>query len=501
MDFLSKEKIEITPQVKNFLDKEQLLYIDGQWQFSIHNKNYTTINPATEQILATVQEAEIEDVDLAVAAARNSFEEGEWRETSLEDRRETLKRLGDLILENRETLAILETLDTGKPIRESYEGDIFRAAKNFHFFADYTEEMKDLVFQSGEDTHTAFREPLGVAALVTPWNLPLYLETWKIAPALLMGNSIVLKPSELTPLTASYFTHLVHTSGLLPKGVFNLVHGFGEKAAGETLVSHKRIDAISFTGETGTGRAIMRSAATGPTRVSFELGGKGASLLFDSCDLDLAVSEVIRAGFRNQGQICLATPRILISEKIYDAFKEKLLNAVKNIKVGDPLSPSTTMGALIGKDHYGKVTSYLNKIEPPAKMIYGGKRPNHLPKGYFLEPTIIEGVGDKHPISCEEIFGPVISLHKFKTEEEAIRLTNATPYGLSASVYSTDEKQIERVTRAIRIGLVWVNCWFARDLRVPFGGQKKSGIGREGGKWSLDFYSEWKSVCVRKHAK
>lgn len=499
--FLEREKIPVPEKIKTFLSHPQMFYWNGEWQRGKQNKSYATLNPATGDVLSEFLEAGSLEVNQAVQSGRDAFEKGEWRLLSIAKRAETLNRIGDLILKHREELAVLETLDTGKPIRESFEGDIFRAAKNFHFFAEYVSEVSDLVFQQEKDVHTAFREPLGVVALITPWNLPLYLETWKIAPALLMGNSIVLKPSELTPLTASYLVHLIHEAKLLPKGVLNLIQGLGENSSGEMLVKHHGIDAISFTGETQTGRAIMKSAADGLTRVSFELGGKGASCIFESSDLDLAVSEVVRAGFRNQGEICLATPRILIQETVYEVFKEKLLKAVDAIQVGDPLSPQTTMGALISEEHLNKVKGYLRLVESPAKILRGGDRPSHLANGNFLSPTVIEGLPLEHPISREEVFGPVISLYSFQTEEEAVRIINNTPYGLSASIYSQDEKQIERVSRQIRVGLVWVNCWFARDLRVPFGGQKKSGIGREGGKWSLDFFSEWKSVCVRNHGK
>ena len=259
--FLSKEKIEPSDKVRNFLKTRQQLYINGEWVDGSQNKYYTTLNPATGEILSEVREGGAKDIQNAVLAATTAFEDSEWRGFSIEERADTLRSIADLILKNREDLAVLETLDTGKPISESYDGDILRSASNFQFFADYSKEIQDLEFKNDRETHTAFREPLGVVALVTPWNLPLYLETWKIAPALLMGNSIVLKPSELTPLTASYFTHLLHQSGILPRGVFNLVHGFGENSAGEALVSHPGVNGISFTGETSTGRAIMRSAA------------------------------------------------------------------------------------------------------------------------------------------------------------------------------------------------------------------------------------------------
>ena len=455
------------------------------------------MNPATEEDLSWVVLSDKVDVESSIKTARISFDSGAWSKLSLSERAKTVRRLGDLILEHRAPLAILESLDTGKPIFETYEGDIPRAASNFHFFAEFAAEDETLKFKNGPDEHTAFREPLGVVALITPWNLPLYLETWKIAPALMMGNSIVLKPSELTPLTACYFAELTLKAGL-PTGVFNVIHGFGDKAAGEFLVSDPGIDAISFTGETSTGRAIMRSAAVGPTRVSFELGGKGATVVFEDADVEAAVQETLRAGFRNQGQICLATPRVFIHEKVYGKFKELFVQKAKEIKVGNPLNYTTRMGSLIGREHWEKVMGYVCRVEAPLKILTGGDRPKEVRRGAFLAPTIIENVHFDHPISREEIFGPVVSLYSFKDEEEVVKEVNSTQYGLSASIWSRDLAKAERVSRAVHSGLVWINCWFARDLRVPFGGQKRSGVGREGGKHSLDFFSEWKSVCVRR---
>lgn len=490
----SGKTIEIPEFLSQWLKGKKRSYVNGEWKDS---KNvFWTTNPATEEKLSEICEASKEDVENAVESARRAFETGEWRTKGLEERRKTIRQIGDLILEHRSALAILESLDTGKPIRESFEGDILRSATNFHFFADFIENEKTLTFKNGHDTHEAFREPLGVVVLITPWNLPLYLETWKIAPALLMGNSVILKPSELTPLTAAYFTEILESIGL-PKGVFNLVHGFGENSAGAFLTSHSGIDAISFTGETSTGRAIMKSAAVGPTRVSFELGGKGANIVFDDADLDAVVQESLRSSFRNQGEICLALPRIYVQKGVYPEFLKRFVAKAESLRVGNPLNYQTEMGALIGKEHFDKVTSYLKRVEPPARFVTGGKRPSGLEKGYYLSPTVIEGVSQTHPVTCEEIFGPVVSVYSFDSEAEVIGYANETQYGLSCSIWTTNEERARRVASQVRSGLVWVNCWFQRDLRVPFGGQKRSGVGREGGKHSLDFFSEWKSVCYR----
>ncbi len=488
--------VELPPTLKAWLVRRKRLFIGGEWTEGKGGKAFSTVNPATEETLAEISLAEREDVDRAVTVARAAFERGDWARKSLRERAALVRRIGDLVLEHRAPLAVLESLDTGKPIRESFEGDILRGAQNFHFFADYALHEESLLFPNGTETHQAFREPMGVVALITPWNLPLYLETWKIAPALVMGNSVVLKPSELTPLTAAYFAELVEQAGL-PPGVFNVVQGFGEGSTGEFLVSHPGIDAISFTGETSTGRAIMKAASAGPTRVSFELGGKGSSVVFEDAPLDQAVAECARAAFRNQGEICLASPRIFIAGSRYDEFTEKFLAKVKEIKVGDPLSYDTTMGALISQEHLNKVTGYIRGVEAPGRILTGGSRPASPGRGYFLQPTVLAGIGLDHPVSREEIFGPVVSLYPFSSEEEAIGAVNSTPYGLSASVWTRDLERANRTARAIRTGLVWVNCWFVRDLRVPFGGQKRSGLGREGGKHSLDFFSEWKSVCIK----
>ncbi len=494
----SGKAVAIPATLSAWLGRAKPLWIGGKPVAS--GSLFDDVNPATETVLSQIALAGEGEVNHAVEAARDAFDDGRWSRLPLAKRAEHLSRLADLIDLHCPALALLESLDTGKPIREAFEGDIPRAARNFRFFRDFALAEKPLVFESLGDKHVAEREPMGVVGLITPWNLPLYLESWKLAPALLMGNSVVLKPSELTPLTAAYLAELVHEAGI-PDGVFNLVHGFGEESAGAYLTRHPGVDAISFTGETGTGRAIMKAAAVGPTRVSFELGGKGASVVFEDADLDKAVAETLRGGFRNQGEICLATPRVFVHESKYQAFVEKFAEGARALRVGDPLNYTTQMGALISREHFDKVSGYLGKVRPPARFLAGGGRPRHLSRGHFLEPTVIEGLELSHPISREEVFGPVVSVYSFKDEKEVIRAVNDTPYGLSASLWTTDTKRAERVARELRHGLVWVNCWFVRDLRVPFGGQKRSGLGREGGGHSLDFYSEWKSVCYGGAAK
>ncbi|MCB0406131.1 MAG: aldehyde dehydrogenase [Bdellovibrionales bacterium] len=491
-DIQSGLDVVIPPFVRDWLAAPKHHVIDGKFVASA--TSFETIYPGDGSVLATVSRGGKEEIDAAVAAAKQSFERGDWRCRSLDERCTALERLGALILEHLPVLALLESLDTGKPLRESFEGDIPRVARNFKFFAEFARQEGSACYPQGNTLHYSQREPLGVVALVTPWNLPLYLESWKLAPALAMGNSIVLKPSEWTPLTAAYFAEFLLPKVGIPSGVVNVVHGFGDGEAGEFLVSHPHVSAISFTGETQTGRAIMRSAAVGPTRLSFELGGKGASVVFADADLDKAAEVCTRAAFRNQGQICLASPRVFVEATCFEAFTEKLAARARNIKLGNPLNYQTEMGPLIGSTHFEKVKSYLSLLKAPARVWAGGETRS---PGFYVEPTVVSGLPLDHAISCEEIFGPVVSVYPFKTENEVIEAVNATPYGLSASVWTRNGDRAHRVSNALRCGLVWVNAWFLRDLRVPFGGQKRSGLGREGGAFSLDFYSEWKSVSIQ----
>lgn len=493
--FLEKKTLVPPDSLRSWLGQPVRNYVGGEWVTEA--ERFETLHPATNETLAEVSVTSKATLDRAVSSARAAFEKGEWAKKDVQERCEVLRRLGDLVMENRATLALLESLDTGKPISESYEGDIPRAASNFHFFASAAAQEPEKLYRSQGYAHLGIREPLGVTALITPWNLPLYLETWKIAPALAMGNSVILKPSELTPLTAAYFCELVAAANV-PDGVFHCLQGFGEKAVGEWLVSHPEIDAISFTGETSTGRAIMRSASSQLAKVSFELGGKGAALIFDDADLDAAVATSIRASFRNQGQICLALPRIFVQRKVYSEFLTKFIEQAKKIKVGNPLDFETTMGALISKEHLAKVESYVTPLSS-SQIVLGGKRPE-LPapwrNGNYLSPTIAIDVEASHVLNKEEVFGPVVSVIPFDDTDAAVREVNATPYGLSASLWTRDLPRATQVAKNIRAGMVWVNQWFVRDLRVPFGGQKDSGLGREGGEQSLNFFSEWKSLCL-----
>lgn len=478
-----------------------LHWINGEAVASQSGKTFKNLNPATGELLCQVASGDSADIDTAVKAAQTAFESGPWPQMSLKERCQILKTIGDLILENRETLARAETLDTGKPITESMTGDIPRAAENFHFFADYAPALSEEFFTNGPDEHhLALREPLGVVGLITPWNLPLYLATWKIAPCLAMGNTCVLKPAEWTPTTAFLLAKITQQAGL-PPGVLNVVQGFGPNSAGEALTRHPDVKAISFTGEGSTGKAIMAAASDTLKKISLELGGKGATILFADANLEEAIPTAIRAAYRNQGQICLAGSRLLVQEKIFNKVIKKLVKEVKAIRVGDPLDPNTQMGSLVHKNHAEKVMAYMTLAEEEGRLLTGGQRPTKLPfhlvDGCFLTPAVVVEVAHTARVCQEEIFGPLLPVVPFQTEADAIDMANSTPYGLSASVWSQDVDRCHRVARSIRSGLVWVNCWFKRDLRTPFGGMKASGVGREGGRDSLAFFSEAKTVTYQ----
>lgn len=488
------------PDQQQAVLKDVRHFINGEFVASVSGKTFDNINPATGQVIAQIAEGGAEEIDRAARAAKKAFESGVWSKLPMRERCKKLAEIGDRILEKVETFALAETLDTGKPITESLTGDIPRSAQNFHFFAEAAAQMGEECFTVGPDErHFAVREPLGVAGLITPWNLPLYLSSWKIAPALAMGNSVILKPAEWTPTTATLLAEIIREADL-PPGVFNVVHGFGKDGAGEALTRHPDVSAISFTGETSTGKAIMHAAADSLKKVSFELGGKGANVIFDDADLDEAVPTAVRAAFRNQGQICLAGSRLFVQRSALDRFLPRLTEAVKAIQVGDPLLKETQMGAVISTEQLTKIEDYITIGKTEGRLLTGGERiqlKGSLEKGLFLAPTLFCDLNNQSRLCQEEIFGPVLPVVPFDTEEEVLEMINSVPYGLSASIWSTDVNRCHRVSREIRTGIVWVNCWFARDLRTPFGGQKASGVGREGGRYSLEFFSEAKAICYR----
>lgn len=474
-------------------------FINGEFVPSASGETFDDLNPATGEVIANVARGGEAEIHQAAMAAEKAFNEGPWPKMSLKERCAIVRRIGDLILERKEVLAAAETRDTGKPITESLEGDIPRSALNFHFFADYAPALhEDCYTVDAWERHFAVREPVGVVGLITPWNLPLYLATWKIAPALVMGNTIILKPAEWTPYTATLLGEIAQEAGL-PPGVLNIVHGFGAHSAGEALTRHPAVHAISFTGETTTGKAIMSAASGTLKKLSFELGGKGANILFADANLEEALPTAVRAAYRNQGQICLAGSRLFVQEAILDQVIEEMTRRVQAIRVGDPLRPDTQMGAVVSAEQLSKIEEYIAVGKAEGHCLTGGQRLAEFPGGNFLSPALFSGLPNGSRVCQEEVFGPVLPIISFKTEDEVVQMVNSTPYGLSSSIWSRDVDRCHRVSKGIRTGLVWVNCWFARDLRTPFGGMKASGIGREGGRYSLDFFSEAKTVCYRYH--
>ncbi|OQP05260.1 5-carboxymethyl-2-hydroxymuconate semialdehyde dehydrogenase [Geobacillus sp. 46C-IIa] len=472
-------------------------FINGRFLPSQSGKTFPNINPATGEVIGTVCEGGKEEIDLAVAAARRALD-GPWKRMTTGERIAVLRRIGDLILERKEELARLESLDTGKPYSLSLTLDIPRAAYNFHFFADYLRSVGTEAYQTDEVAiNYSIRRPVGVVGLINPWNLPLLLLTWKLAPCLAAGNTAVIKPAEWTPLTATVLAEICKEAGV-PDGVVNVVHGFGPDSAGSALTEHPDVDAITFTGETTTGKVIMAAAAKSLKKLSYELGGKNPNIIFADADLDEAIETTLKSSFMNQGEVCLCGSRIYVERSIYKQFLQKFVAKTKELVVGDPFDPKTNVGALISEEHYERVMGYIELAkEEGGRILTGGKRPDGLDQGYYLEPTIIVGVHRNCRIVREEVFGPVVTVMPFDEEEEVIAQANDTHYGLSATIWTNDLRRAHRVAARIEAGIVWVNTWFLRDLRTPFGGMKQSGIGREGGMHSFEFYSELTNICIK----
>jgi aminomuconate-semialdehyde/2-hydroxymuconate-6-semialdehyde dehydrogenase len=487
--------MQTTEAKTNIKPIDSLHYIDGKYIPLENGKTFENINPATEEVLGLVAEGGKEEVDQAVKVARKALK-GEWGNMPLKQRSNILRKIGDLILERQDELAALETLDTGKPLWLSTNVDIDRAANNFYFFADYMTTVGTEAYQQDDVAmHYAIRRPVGVVGLINPWNLPLFLLTWKLAPALAAGNTAVMKPSEVTPMTATVLAEICKDAGL-PDGVVNIVHGFGE--TGAAITSHADVDAIAFTGETITGTEIMKAAAPTLKKLSFELGGKNPNVIFADADMEDVIDTTLRSSFINQGEVCLCGSRVYVERPAYDEFLEKFVARAKELTVGDPFDPDTKVGALVSEEHYNKVLSYLDIAkEEGGTFLLGGKAAEGFDKGFFVEPTVITGLGKDSRCVREEIFGPVITVIPFDTEEEVMEQVNDTHYGLSASLWTSDIKRATRLSAQIEAGIVWVNTWFLRDLRTPFGGMKHSGIGREGGAHSFDFYSELTNITLK----
>lgn len=483
-------QLDIPFHLENFIGGNFIAPLSGQF---IDN-----FNPATGEVSGQIPDSNEKDVAVAVQAAQKAFTT--WSVTPLEKRFEILNRIAELIDANKEQLALAESNDNGKPLWLSRRVDIPRASANFRFFATgimhfaaESHQMEDAAI------NYTLRQPIGVVGCISPWNLPLYLFTWKIAPALAAGNCVIAKPSEVTPLTAFLLARIVKEAGL-PDGVLNIIHGTGP-VTGEAIIQHPAIKAISFTGSTRAGARIASVAAPVFKKLSLELGGKNPNIIFADCDWEKMMNTTVQSSFANQGQICLCGSRILVEASIYDKFKAEFIDRVKALTVGDPLDEKSKQGAIVSKPHFDKVIGCIEKAkEEGGTVLIGGQAvqpEGRCANGWFIQPTVIEGVGPDSVTNQEEIFGPVVTLQKFNTEEEALQLANATQYGLAATIWTSNLTRAHRVGARVESGIIWINCWLLRDLRTPFGGVKNSGVGREGGWEALRFFTEAKNICVQ----
>ena len=473
-------------------------YINGKLVESSSGNYIDNYNPASGKVYSLVPDSNEDDINAAVLAANTAFQS--WSKTSKKYRSDLLMRLASKIEDYSEELIIAESRDNGKPEALARLVDIPRASENFRFFATailhFSSELHDM---DGKALNYTLREPIGVAACISPWNLPLYLLTWKIAPALAAGNTVVAKPSEVTPMTA-YILSKICAEIDFPPGVLNIVHGIGSKI-GDFLTGHEDTPIVSFTGGTQTGRHIAGIASPMFKKISLELGGKNPNIVFADANFDKAVTMAVKAGFSNQGQICLCGSRLFIQDEIYEKFKKALLEKVLKLKVGDPQDDGMDLGAVVSEEHMNKVLSKITQAKKiGGNILTGGNRKlieGDLLNGYYIEPTVIENLPFDCEVNQEEIFGPVLTLIPFKDEEEVINMANSTKYGLSASIFTENISKGHRVAAAIKSGVVWINTWLLRDLRIPFGGMKQSGVGREGGFKSLQFFTEPKNVCIK----
>ena len=482
--------------------KQILNFINGEYATS--SKTFAKHSPLTGAVIAQVAEASRSDVDAAVRAAHTALS-GPWAKMTVAERTERLYAVADGINKRFDAFLAAECEDTGKPMSLARHIDIPRGAANFKIFADVVKNVPTEFFEMATpDGRSAinygYRSPVGVVGVICPWNLPLLLMTWKVGPALACGNTVVVKPSEETPQTAALLGEVMNEAGI-PKGVYNVVHGFGADSAGEFVTTHPLIDAITFTGETRTGEVIMKAAAKGARPVSLEMGGKNAAIVFADCDFDAAIEGTLRSVFANCGQVCLGTERVYVEKPIFDKFVAALKKGAESLKLGVPQEATTGMGPLIGKEHQAKVLSYYQlAVEEGATVVTGGGVPSmagELAAGSWIQPTIWTGLPETARVIKEEIFGPCCHISAFDSEDEVLAKANANAYGLACSIWTRDLARAHRFAQRMNVGLAWVNSWFLRDLRTPFGGAKQSGIGREGGVHSLEFYTELKNVCVK----
>ncbi|EEI27834.1 5-carboxymethyl-2-hydroxymuconate semialdehyde dehydrogenase [Corynebacterium glucuronolyticum] len=473
-----------------------LHYIDGEFVESLDGDTFDVLEPVTNENYIKAASGKPEDIDRAVKAATKAFHESGWAEMLPRERSRVMHKIADIVETRGEQLAAWESFDTGLPITQA-SGQARRAAENFRFFADLIVAQRDDTYKvPGRQVNYVNRKPIGVAGQITPWNTPFMLESWKIAPALATGNTIVLKPAEFTPLSATLWPGIFEEAGL-PKGVFNIVHGFGEEGyAGDSLVKHPDVPLISFTGESKTGQIIFANAAPFLKGLSMELGGKSPAIVFNDADLDEAINATVFGVFSLNGERCTAGSRILVQRDIYDEFVERYAAQAKTVTVGLPSDPETEVAALVHPEHYKKVMSYVELGKQEARLVAGGGRPAEFPEGNFVEPTVFADVDPSARIFQEEIFGPVVAITPFDTEEEALELANNTNYGLAAYVWTADLKRAHNFAQHIDAGMVWLNSNNVRDLRTPFGGVKASGLGHEGGYRSIDFYTDQQAVHI-----
>ena len=473
-------------------------FINGTFHNPIENQWLDNTNPSNGGVYGQIPNSNHLDIERAYQAAREAFKE--WSQTTLDHRSRILLKISELIEANLDDLAQAESKDNGKPVTLAQAVDIPRAASNFRFFAHAITQFSSESHESvGQDAiNFTLRQPIGVVGCISPWNLPLYLFSWKIAPALAAGNCVVAKPSEVTPMTAHLLGEICNQAGL-PKGVLNIVHGLGN-TTGQAIIAHPNIKAISFTGGTATGAHIAKTAAPMFKKLSLELGGKNPNIIFADCDYDQMLTTTVRSSFANQGQICLCGSRLFVQEEIYDRFKNDFIKKVSQLKVGHPSKADTQVGALVSKQHLEKVKSYIEIAKAEGgKVLFGGNevQVEGYEQGYYLQPTIIEVTTNDCRINQEEVFGPVVTLMPFKTEAEALELANGVKYGLSATLWTNHLNRTMRLSKALNAGIIWVNTWMMRDLRTPFGGVKASGVGREGGFEALRFFTEAKNVCLK----